>query len=116
MAKQTQTEEQTQQPQEAVMNDNRKRDQFGNPCVRVKFMNNEDPECDLEFSYQPSGGAMETWHLYPGFEYELPRYLIEHLNKQNYPIYRRRVETETGQMIHEHAGDWNRFTCHPLEW
>jgi hypothetical protein len=91
-------------------------DQFGKPMLRVKFLNNDDPDLDLAFSYQPAGGQMEKYHLFPGYEYELPRHIVEYLNNQAYPVYQTQVDEKSGQVFHQHVGNRNRFTCHPLSY
>jgi hypothetical protein len=91
-------------------------DQFGKPMLKVKFLNNDDPDLDLAFSYQPAGGQMEKYHLFPGYEYELPRHIVEYLNNQAYPVYQTQVDEKSGQVFHQHVGNRNRFTCHPLSY
>lgn len=70
----------------------RKKDQFGKPMRRVKFLNNEDGNVDIAFSYQPKGGEAEGYHLLHGVEYQLPDYIIAYINELAYPMY----EIETG--------------------
>lgn len=91
-------------------------DQFGEPMRKVKFLNNDDPDLDLAFSFQPPGGDMEKYDLHPGYEYELPRYIVEHLNSLSYPVYTTQVDGQSGQAYHQRAGNRNRFTCHPLQY
>jgi len=82
---------------------------------RVKFMNNEDPDLDVTFSFQGKNmSEPEQYRLYPGQEYDLPKDVIEHLNNQAYPIYRTEPDPVTGQTKHVRTGMFNRFTCHPV--
>jgi hypothetical protein len=83
---------------------------------KIKFMNNEDPNVDLAFSYRPKGvDEPESYRLFPGYVYELPVDVIEHLNNQTYPIYSTQLDPNTGQIQHVRQGSYNRFTCHPVE-
>jgi hypothetical protein len=83
--------------------------------MKVKFLNNEDPDLDLAFSFQGKDmDQPERYHLYPGQVYELPKDVIDHLNSQEYPIYRAELDQQTGQVRHTRSGSFNRFTCHPM--
>jgi len=82
---------------------------------KIKFMNNEDPEVDLAFTFITKNGTSETYRLYPGYEYELPTDVINHLNSLAYPVYQTQIDSETQQIVHKQVGSHNRFSCHPME-
>lgn len=79
---------------------------------KVKFMNLDDPEEDIAFSYGPPGDVRH-FHLYPGYEYELPKPVIQHLNSIQYTKYQVK-EDEHGNFKHVPAGTVNRFACNPI--
>lgn len=82
---------------------------------KIKFMNNEDPDVDLAFTYVSKDDVAENYHLYPGYEYELPAGVVKHLNNLAYPVYKTEQDSNTGQIIHKQVGSFNRFSCHPVE-
>lgn len=85
------------------------------PKRRIKFMNNEDPEMDVTFTFVTKDWGSETYRLWPGYEYELPEDVIRHLNSLAYPVYQAVQDPVTGQIVHKQVGTHNRFSCHPVE-
>jgi hypothetical protein len=82
---------------------------------KVKFINNEDPDADVTFTYVSADLKSETYRLFPGLEYELPDYIVKHLNSLSYPIYQPVEDPVTGMVQHKQVGSINRFSCHPVE-
>jgi len=82
---------------------------------RIKFINNEDPEMDVTFTYVGADLKPETYRLFPGLEYELPDHIVKHLNSLSYPVYQPVRDPVTGMIRHEQVGSINRFSCHPVE-
>jgi hypothetical protein len=82
---------------------------------KVKFINNEDPDADVTFTYVGADLKPETYRLFPGLEYELPDYIVKHLNSLSYPIYQPVEDPITGMLKHTPVGSINRFSCHPVE-
>ena len=82
---------------------------------RIKFINNEDPEMDVTFTYVGADQKSETYRLFPGLEYELPDHIVKHLNSLSYPVYQPVRDPVTGMIRHEQVGSINRFSCLPVE-
>jgi hypothetical protein len=82
---------------------------------KIKFINNEDPDMDVTFTYVGDDLVPETYRLYPGLEYELPDYIVRHLNSLSYPLYQPVEDPVTGMITHKQVGSLNRFSCHPVE-
>ena len=85
------------------------------PMRKIKFMNNEEPSADLEFTFVRKDGTMEQYRLFPGYEYNLPADVVKHLNSLVYPVYNTELDRITGQIYHKQVGTFNRFSCHPVE-
>lgn len=109
------TQEKKQQPGRPPKKDDNSKPAAERPTRKIKFMNNEDPEMDLEFTFVTKDGTSETYRLYPGYEYELPVDVIKHLNSRVQPVYQTEQDPNTGQIVHKQAGTHNRFSCHPVE-
>jgi len=76
--------------------------------IRVKFTNIESPGVDVNFNYQ----GFEYW-LHDGEEYNLPTYVVDHLNRLATPKYES-VINKSGVPEHKMVGSFNRFSVVPL--
>lgn len=87
--------------------------------IKVRFINNESPGVDVQFTYKPPGTPAnqvgEHYHLYPSRTYDLPVDVVDHLNSLGYPVYTMEMDEESKQMVSKPTGFFNRFTCHPTE-
>jgi hypothetical protein len=79
--------------------------------IKVRFLNNEDPEGgELHFNFQ----GKYFW-LKHGHEYSLPIEVVEHLNSLTVPQYKWDHDPKTGGTRSVEAGQFNRFTCLPVD-
>lgn len=76
--------------------------------IKVKFQNIESPGVDVNFNYQ----GFEYW-LHDGEEYNLPTYVVDHLNKLAVPKYAMKID-ESGVPVHTQVGSTSRFSVVPL--
>ncbi len=81
--------------------------------LKVKFLNIEDGEEDITFSYGKRG-KVKLYRLHPGYTYELPEDVVNHLNNVTKPVYKLE-EDQYGNTKHVQAGETNRFSCVPVK-
>lgn len=77
--------------------------------IQVKFIHNEFPGADLEFTFDG-----RRWHLQDGKVYKLPLHVIEHLNTLVVPESHYDIDPQTGQLTQVTRILRHRFTCQPI--
>jgi hypothetical protein len=75
---------------------------------KVRFQNTETPGARLDFSYGDTG---EYFNLEHGKEYDLPNYIIKHINSKRTPVYENQEGPEAPPIV---VGYENRFMCIPV--
>jgi len=82
----------------------------------VQFMNLEDPNVPLEFTFmRKNQKTPHKYKLFSGRTYTLPVDVIDHLNSKAYPIYENKWNAEEQQYNSVQVGMKPRFTCHPVQ-
>jgi len=99
----------------------------GEKTIEVKFVNNEFPKADLQFTIIEGGkppdkktgkpavkGKPRRWHLRDGETYTLPMHVVEHINSLVVEESEYEVDEHTGQGRTIRTYKRNRFTCIPV--
>jgi hypothetical protein len=91
----------------------------GIESTTVQFMNLEDPNVPLEFTFNRGAKRGQTtphkYILYSGRVYTMPKDVADHINSKAYPIYENTYDAEQQQYRSVITGMRPRFTCHPVQ-
>jgi hypothetical protein len=77
--------------------------------VKVRFMNIEDPKVGIDFSFEG-----EKYSLKDGEIYDLPDYIVRHLNGLSIPTPHYEANEATGMVTHVSDSRAYRFSCVPV--